>query len=771
MTALRRSRHEDADEVSPAGAWPGRAARRLDAIVAAASATVLALLGIGGGVHRLLLPLDDGDMLPAYAAARLWSMGSPFGNGSMGAPFGIEQRYYPTADVVQNAVAGLLAWVSGNPFLGLNATLVLSFPATALAGLWVLGIAGLRGPWAVVLTLALTFVPFHWYRTDHVYLATSYSAVVGVGLALLVGSGQLEQRLRGPDRRGAWLMVAGTGLLVAASGVYYACFTVLLVAAAAAWRWVRGARVRDAALAAAPAAAVVVGLVVVLAPAIVYVRSHPPLAPLTERETLESVLYAGSLVLALLPAPAPTVLGSWSPGELTAGLMSDVGSLGVVEGQRLSNFGSLATVLAVAVVLVAVVRSTRRAAQTGRRAAGADVDGDSDGDAVRAGAGEVTLPLVGFLSLVSLLFFVPWGLNLLFAYLLLPEIRAWNRLLPEMYTLLFVAAAVAGLQWRPLLRPRTGRVLLGLGLVVVVADSVLPARAHYADAEAAGGRMSGAGYRYAAELNAAVPGRCGVLELPYVRYPETLPKQSLENYEPLWPALTNPGKTWSAGAMKDTVASAWQARLGDSLDAEDLGPLAAGGFCAVHVDRRGYTPGDADAVRAELTDLLGDPVATGLDGDWSAYRLPTDGVSVLPPAALVRATGELGTFWAPPQLQPVRGAPETPAESTFHQDWVLAADGADFDVDSLAGGAPFRTVSGEVAARTCTGEVTVVLRDPDTVQVSTASVPAGSEDAAPFQVALPGPVRHAELSVSASGCSGSADSPSTVLLRDPRAVG
>ncbi|MCO7218755.1 hypothetical protein [Klenkia sp. PcliD-1-E] len=757
-----------------------RRPRRLDAVVAAASATLLALLGIGGGLYRLQVPLDDGDMLPAYAATRLWSTGAPFGDASLGAPFGIEQRYYPTADVVQNAVAGLLAWVAGNPFLGLNLAFVLSFPATALAGIWVLGIAGLRGPWAVVLTLALTFVPFHWYRTDHVYLATSYSAVVGVGLALLVGSGQLEQRLRGPARRRAWLVVVGAGLLVAASGIYYACFTVLLVAAAAAWRWVRGARVRDAALAAVPAVAVVVGTVVLLAPSILYVRSHPPLAPLAARETLESVLYAGSLVLALIPAPVPSVLGRFYPGELSAGLLSDVGDLDLAEGQRLSNFGSVATVLACVVVLVGVVRSSRRSARAvtvedgGRVGRGAE-DGDDgedreDGeDALAAGA--VTLPLVGFLALVCLLFFVPWGLNLLFAYLVMPEIRAWNRLLPEMYTLLFVAAAVVGLRWRPRVRPRAGRVLVGLGLVVVVVDSVLPARAHFADAEVSGSRMSGAGYQYAAALNAAVPGRCAVLELPYVRYPETPPKQALENYEPLWPALTNPGKTWSAAAMKDTAASAWQARLGDSLTAEDLEPLAAGGFCAVHVDRRGYTPADADAVTAQLTDLLGAPVATGLDGDWSAYRLPTDGVTVLPPAELVQAPGELGTFWAPPQLRPVSGAPEGPVTSTFHQDWVLSPD-ALLDVDALDGGAPFRTVRGEVAAGGCTGEVTVALRDPDSGEVTTSTtVPAGVSEAAPFRLYLPGPVRRAELSVSAPGCPTTADPPATVLLRDPEAVG
>ena len=100
----------------------------------------------------------------------------------------------------------MLTGLTGNPFIGINAVYALSFPATALAALWVFRLAGLRGPWTVVGSLALTFVPFHWYRLEHLYLATMYSAVLGVGLAMLVGNGTVERRLRSAGRgRSCWL--------------------------------------------------------------------------------------------------------------------------------------------------------------------------------------------------------------------------------------------------------------------------------------------------------------------------------------------------------------------------------------------------------------------------------------------------------------------------------------------------------------------------------------------------------------------------------------
>src|SRR4051812_44791654 len=100
----------------------------------------------------------------------------------------MDLRYYPTADVAQHLAAGLVPWLTGNPFVGLKLVSALSFPVTALATLWVLRVAGLRGPLAAVAALALTFIPYHWYRIAHVYLGTMYSAVLGVGLALLIGN-------------------------------------------------------------------------------------------------------------------------------------------------------------------------------------------------------------------------------------------------------------------------------------------------------------------------------------------------------------------------------------------------------------------------------------------------------------------------------------------------------------------------------------------------------------------------------------------------------
>jgi hypothetical protein len=123
----------------------------------------------------------------------------------------------------------------------------------------------------------------------------------------------------------------------------------------------------------------------------------------------------------------------------------------------------------------------------------------------------------------------------------------------------------------------------------------------------------------------------------------------MDDYEHFLVAMTNSDKEWSYGAVKETQASAWAARLSDDLTPADLAPLAEVGFCGVHVDRRGYLLGDKAPALVRLRALLGQPVATGAGGRWQFYRIPDSGtpvVDVRDESKLSRATREF--FYASP---------------------------------------------------------------------------------------------------------------------------
>ena len=281
--------------------------------------------------------------------------------------------------------------------------------------------------------------------------------------------------------------------------------------------------------------------------------------------------------------------------------------------------------------------------------------------------------------------------------------------------------------------------------------------------------MTAAGESYAGAVNAAIPEDCAVLTLPYIGFPESGPVVAMGVYEPFWLALTNPEKQWSFAAMKDTVAAAWQESLGNDIDASAVADLEAGGFCAVHVDRRGYTADDAEQMVGDLTSLLGPPVATGFDGRWLTFALPDDGAADLDVADVDGLPDPLQVFYYPPDIERAGALPEVDA---FDRWWWIDAAAADFTVTSIVDEADFTTVSGELTAAECGGQE-VVTRLTSGNQTATTTLRLGPGESRAFALELDQPTDSAVLTVTADGaaCTGDEGAPArSVALYNPTAA-
>jgi phosphoglycerol transferase len=699
-----------ADDLAAGGAGQSKLPRRslvVDSLVTAALGAAAFVIGFGVDLRRLADPIGSMDLVQNYAAVKLWSDGTPFGNNTLGYPFGIEQRYYPTTDIFQNALAGLISALSHNPFVGINAVYALSFPLVALAALWVFRMVGVRGPMGIFTALAFTVIPFHWFRVEHIYFATMYSAVLGVGLAILIGTGSVERRLGG--RR--WPTIALLVFLIvviAGSGIYYVCFTILLGTAALVYRLAHRPSWRGALVSATPLIGVMVLTGAALMPASIFVHAHPALHPVADRQVTESVRYSGNLALALVPAPVTQIPGLESLNPFIkrgVDMATTPPAPRLTEAPPYSNFGSLFTNLALALAGVGWFWSVRRRARgaTSRELAADAVKPDTN----------VSFGLVGLLLVTTILFFVPTGLNFVFAAVVTPQIRAWNRLVPILYLLFFIAAMVA---WRSMGLPQKGRraMLISAGcLVVLVFDSILPYQANFAMVTANGQRDVRFGEQYANALNTAIPGKCAILELPYQRFPEAPNFNGLPTYYQFWPALTNPSKAWTFGAIKGTTAAKWQAVLGNNIDKSAVSNLVGGGFCGIHVDRRGFTAGENVVMTKRLSALLGVPVATGHGGDWAAYALPA---ARRDPAFDVKDTARLpdrlARFFYPTVLAPHDGGITAHAEiDAFGPWWRATGERTEFTVDSMEPAAEFIEVTGTLRAGDCSPrDVTLELR-------------------------------------------------------------
>ncbi len=582
------------------------------ALITAIVASLMSLVVLAQPLGQLRSAWGSGDLLSSAVNVAYWHGFAYASTTQAGYPFGMDLNLVSALDITGNSIAALAALLLGSPFAGVNLLLALSFPAAAAATFLLLRMVGLRGVLAIAIAAAYAVIPYHWARgLGHVYLATLLPAVATVALALLVGRGGLRTWLSTGSRTVRVLRAGFIVMLVlicSLSGLYAATFALLLVGTAWLWRLISSPEPRRSlALVVVPLAIAACALIAAL-PTVIARQNTQILTEIGAREPVESVIFAGSALLAGLPLIVYT-LGSRIPGlqHLNAQLVELLSALPERESTSMGAFGTLMTTAALATMMIGTVLALRRRRPWGRQ-----------------------LSLVWVLLGAALLAFIPWGLGSLIALVISPQVRAWNRLLPIILLLLCVGAAVVVSHlrlrverpWFPTLS-RLGLVAIAAGIVVIsVIEAVLPFRGAYLRSVARASTLQEAGVRYAAQVNEAITQECAVLQLPYVAYPEQgVIEPRLNDYEHFWQVLTNPDKQWSYGSIRNTPASAWAAALPQIPSRTQQADLRAAGFCGIHLDRRGFRAGSWRAVNEALTADLGPPVATGLQGRWRLYDL------------------------------------------------------------------------------------------------------------------------------------------------------
>ena len=563
------------------------------------------LIVFGPNLKDVNVPWSGGDMTATYINGETWNWWHYAVDSHYGFPYGMNLNYFPGLDLTQNTFAQIVTLITGQPFIGINLLLILSFPIVAIMTYSAVRIMGLRGPLAVALAVAFTFIPWHWGRAlGHFYLATLYGAVAGAILALLIASGRLQLWLTCEDkRRRRWYIALIALLLVLAawSAVYYAFFTGMMLAAALLWRVAQGDRVRRLLLGAIPVVSLAILAIIGLLPSILARASNPEVVNLGQRDPMDTVKYGGDLAISVLPAPYNSLLSGYNTliGTMFAEAPGE-------EQNLLTNYGTWITSTCLIVFIVGLVLYTRR------RALNTWTPVDS--------TPRPTVTFVGFLLMLMVLVFGPWSLNFLIANFLITQIRDWNRLLPLMLLLFILGAAatIAGANWT-----RNHIVTFGIAAVIVlitIVDSIIPWKGLYDDVARGGRSIVDHGATYAAAVNKAIPEHCGIFQLPIMIYPENgIAEPNLNDYDHFLVGLTNKEKDFSYGAMRDTSASTWQLDYTGGVTGFQIQELKDKGFCAVHLDTRGFQ--QPEVVENELKSLFGKPVATGLDGRWQLYEI------------------------------------------------------------------------------------------------------------------------------------------------------
>jgi hypothetical protein len=578
---------------------PGRRRDIALGVFTALAALVIACMGLKVWRGDLDVPFAYREETQYYLmlAKAMDDHGGYFENPSLGAPFGQELYDYAVGtDRLNLDLLRLLGLVSGSPEAAVNLFFLLTFPLAAAAAFLVFRLLGVARAAAVISALLFALLPYHFERGEGNLFLTAYWVVpLGAYLVLATLGGQpLFRRREGSTGIRAYasrstVLTVLFCAAVASTGVYYAAFTALLLAGAVLIALV--ARLgRAVVVGGAAALALLVGVVVVhLAPSIAYQAANGANEG-SERHWRESELYALKLSDLVFPIDLHRL-------EPLARFTAEYKAATMIRSEPMA-LGPVVAAGFIALLIAALVALAGRSAIARLGLLG------------HAAAANLLAVLIGTLG----------GLSTVIAYVVSPQLRAWNRIsiFIAFFALLAVAIGLAALGRRLGTHPLRQLLFAGvLGLVLVFGLYNQITYVHVPPYELKASYQQDRAF--VREIERRLPANAAVFQLPYLGFPETGQRLDLYENDLLRGYLHSEDLRWSFGATKGRPED-WADDLIGMPTATVVDAAAAAGFAGLYVDRFGYSD-RAGTLEREVRGQLGSEPLVSQSGRHSFFDL------------------------------------------------------------------------------------------------------------------------------------------------------
>ena len=515
-------------------------------------------------------------------------------NPSLGAPAaGLNFGAFPALDNTQFLIIKAISLFTGNYALTLNLFYLLTFPLTTVTSLFVF--RKLKFSYAAALAggLLYTFLPYHFFRSYQLHMASYYLLPLMILVVLWVLAG--DSIMFRPRVIGRWpkldfgfktIFALAVCILVGGCGIYYPFFSCLFLLLAGVIGSLRNKTIQHL-LSALVLVAVISGAVLIsMTPLLLYQRSHgkASIGARTVADAEVMGLKVGQLVLPIGGHRIPRLAAlraRYNAGPLTN--ENDTSSLGFI--------GAIGFLW----LLVRLVYQ-KPASQL--------------------------LDHVSWLNIFGLLYGTIGGFAALFSLLISPQIRAPNRISPFIAFFSLLAAMFLvdrGYKWLERHKKYLGAVFVSVLIVIGVLDQTTTTFffvPEYKKIEAE--------YRSDAEfvghIESSLPNGAMVFQLPYMTFPENGPLLRItQDFEHVKPYLHSTKLRWSYGAINTDENDTWQRSIVVKPVPEFLDEIVAKGFSGVFINRNGYADG-AVSLEAQLKTVLGDPI-TNRDGSLLFFSL------------------------------------------------------------------------------------------------------------------------------------------------------
>lgn len=514
-------------------------------------------------------------------------------NPWLGAPGQQELYDFPQPDWIHLMVWAVLRLFTHSYGLVLNTFYFLTYPLSALTACYAFRRFGISGGCAVMGAVVFAFLPFHVLRGEyHLFFSICYVVPLACLAAVWVATGNPLFAFEVPSDRPSRTPVTTDGViallscvLIAWDNPYNAFFaaTLLLIAGLlGTFRFGYGKAWFSATIL---CAVLTTALVVELLPNFLYFRSHGRTTA-AQRVPVESETYALTIIQLLAP-----IYGHRVPILSQGREFYDSHALLVNENKTASigATGAIGFLISLASLFM-------------RRCS-------------------ATLYSLGILNLWAVLLGTMGGFGAIFAFLVSPQIRSYNRI--SGFIGFFSIAAFAwaldrGLRSRSRKPGLLGWVIIpGLLLVAGILDEVprhfIPSRSvieHHFDEQEA----------FITQIEKAVSPGSMILQLPYMSFPEHWPINRMTDYDPLAGYLHSRSLRWSYGAVKGRDIDHWLGSVSAQPTDQLVASIKAAGFSGIYIDRFGYSE-NAATLETQLKALLKSEPITDSTGRYLFFRL------------------------------------------------------------------------------------------------------------------------------------------------------
>lgn len=511
----------------------------------------------------------------AWLAQRV-AEGWVFDNARSGYPFGSNFFDFPGSDAGAHLIIKLSAMLGGGWVAGVNLFFLLGFAVCFIATYVTARAFGLNRSFAVAASALYTFLPFHFLRLGHLFYTWYFVAPLFFYLALDVYRTDKPAKATGVKSKLTRLVAMLAGILVLASfGVYYALFGAIIIALSGVLSAFRSNNLHGIKKAALLCTAIVAGILINLAPNLVGNLRDGRNAEVAQRLPVESEIYGLKMMQLIMPRPEHRI-------PYLAELTNRYNRASpLINENATSSIGVIGATGFMLILLFVALMPARSLA-------------------------DERLRLLAATTFVLFLFATIGGLGALFAMLVSPSIRGWNR--ASIYiacgSILFFFIALQILMQRK--APRLANYPIAISamlLIVGLYDQTTPA-CQACNASQKVTFESDKDFVQAVEK--ALPAGAAIYQLPYIGFPEVPPLYRLANYQMMAGVLHSSSLHWSFGGMKGRPGDLFYRSLAQEPLIRQLEALRKLGFEGIYIDRRGYAD-DAEALVAELSQLLQHP--------------------------------------------------------------------------------------------------------------------------------------------------------------------